>query len=114
MNKTPVHCDDAPGFIVNRVARHYYLEAMKIVESGIAGINEVDELMEASGFKMGPFKLMDLIGMDINLAVSKSLYDAFQQAERFAPSPLQEDKVAKGELGRKSGKGFYTYGTSAL
>lgn len=114
MDKTPVHCDDAPGFIVNRVARHYYLEAMKIVESGIAGINEVDELMEASGFKMGPFKLMDLIGMDINLAVSKGLYEAFQQAERFAPSPLQEEKVARGELGRKSGKGFYTYDGSAL
>ena len=113
MNKTPVHCDDAPGFIVNRVARHYYLEAMKIVELGIAGINEVDELMEASGFKMGPFKLMDLIGMDINLAVSKSLYEGFQRAERFAPSSLQEDKVARGELGRKSGTGFYTYDTSA-
>lgn len=109
MKKTPVMCKDAPGFIVNRVARHYYLEAMKLVESGIASIENVDELMEASGFKMGPFKLMDLIGNDINLAVSQSLYDACGQAERFKPSVLQMDKVAKGELGKKTGKGFYVY-----
>ena len=109
MNKTPVHCKDAPGFIVNRIARPYYLEAMRIVESGIASFENVDALMEASGFKMGPFKLMDLIGMDINLAVSKSIFDAFHQEERFAPSALQEEKVARGELGRKTGKGFYTY-----
>ena len=65
--------------------------------------------MEASGFKMGPFKLMDLIGLDINLAVSKSIYEAFGHPERFVPSALQESKVAKGELGRKTGKGFYEY-----
>ena len=109
LNKTPVICNDAPGFIVNRIARHYYLEAMKIVESGIASIEDVDALMEASGFKMGPFKLMDLIGLDVNLAVSKSMYEAFDHAERFAPSPLQEAKVAKGELGKKTGSGFYSY-----
>ena len=109
LKKTPVMCKDAPGFIVNRVARHYYLEAMKLVENGIASIENVDELMEASGFKMGPFKLMDLIGMDINLAVSQSLYDACDHAERFKPSTLQMDKVAKGELGKKTGKGFYNY-----
>lgn len=109
MKKTPVMCKDAPGFIVNRVARHYYLEAMKLVEDGVATIKSVDELMEASGFKMGPFKLMDLIGNDINLAVSQSLYDACNQAERFKPSQLQIDKVAKSELGKKTGKGFYNY-----
>ncbi|MGF2413082.1 3-hydroxyacyl-CoA dehydrogenase family protein [Ferruginibacter sp.] len=109
LNKTPVLCKDAPGFIVNRVARHYYLEAMKLVEQGIASIETVDEIMEASGFKMGPFKLMDLIGMDINLAVSQSVYEAFDKEERFAPSPLQIQKVANGELGKKTGKGFYTY-----
>jgi 3-hydroxybutyryl-CoA dehydrogenase len=109
MKKTPVMCKDAPGFIVNRVARHYYLEAMKLVENGIATIESVDEIMEASGFKMGPFKLMDLIGNDINLAVSQSLYDACGQAERFKPSQLQVDKVAVGELGKKTGKGFYNY-----
>jgi 3-hydroxybutyryl-CoA dehydrogenase len=69
----------------------------------------VDEIMEASGFRMGPFKLMDLIGMDINLAVSTSLYDAFHQTPRFKPSPIQIGKVKAGELGRKSGKGFYEY-----
>ena len=110
MNKTAVMCSDAPGFIVNRVARHYYLEAMKIVELGIATIENVDEVMETIGFKMGPFKLMDLIGMDINLAVSRSLYDAFNETERFKPSPIQIDKVAKGELGKKTGRGFYDYG----
>ena len=109
MKKTPVHCKDAPGFIVNRVARHYYLEAMKTVDSGIARIEEVDEVMESSGFKMGPFKLMDLIGMDVNLAVSKSIYEAFDEAVRFKPSALQIDKVEKGELGKKTGKGFYRY-----
>ena len=109
MNKTPVMCTDAPGFIVNRVARHYYLEAMKIVELGFATIENVDEVMEASGFKMGPFKLMDLIGIDINLAVTRSLYEAFKEAERFKPSTIQIDKVAKGELGKKTGKGFYEY-----
>lgn len=109
MKKTPVLCKDAPGFIVNRVARHYYLEAMKLVETGIASFENVDDIMEATGFKMGPFRLMDLIGMDINLAVSQSLYDACNKAERFKPSPLQIDKVAKGQLGKKTGKGFYQY-----
>lgn len=107
MNKVPVFCKDAPGFIVNRVARHYYLEAMKLVELGIASFEDVDDIMEATGFKMGPFKLMDLIGMDVNLAVSQSIYEAFDKAERFKPSTLQIDKVAKGELGKKTGKGFY-------
>lgn len=109
MNKVAVLCKDAPGFIVNRIARHYYLEAMQLVEQGVASFQNVDEIMESAGFKMGPFKLMDLIGMDINLAVSESMYTAFEKAPRFAPSPLQIDKVKNGELGRKTGKGFYTY-----
>ncbi|MDQ6842971.1 MAG: 3-hydroxyacyl-CoA dehydrogenase NAD-binding domain-containing protein, partial [Bacteroidota bacterium] len=77
MGKIPVMCKDAPGFIVNRVARHYYLESLKIVEEGFASFEDVDRILEASGFKMGPFKLMDLIGIDINLAVSQSMYEAF-------------------------------------
>ena len=109
MQKTPVLCIDAPGFIVNRVARHYYLEAMKMVELGLATIEDVDEIMEASGFKMGPFKLMDLIGNDINLAVTTSLFEAFDHEHRFEPSVLQIDKVKNNELGKKTGKGFYDY-----
>lgn len=111
MNKVPVLCIDAPGFIVNRVARHYYLESMKSVENNLADYETVDAIMEASGFKMGPFKLMDMIGMDINLAVSQSLYEAFDHEPRFTPSPLQVEKVAKGNLGKKTGKGFYDYST---
>jgi len=109
MNKTPVLCNDAPGFIVNRIARHYYLQAMELLEHKVASIEDIDAAMEAAGFKMGPFKLMDLIGMDVNLAVSTSLYEAFDRAERFAPSPIQVNKVKQGELGRKTGKGFYNY-----
>ena len=109
MGKIPVMCKDAPGFIVNRVARQYYLEAMTLVGKGVATFENIDAIMEASGFKMGPFKLMDLIGMDINLSVSQTIYDAFDKAERFKPSGIQIEKVKNGELGRKSGKGFYEY-----
>lgn len=109
LGKTPVICTDSPGFIVNRVARHFYLEALHIAETGEATPAEIDAQLESAGFKMGPFKLMDMIGMDINLAVSQSLYEAFNKAIRFKPSALQESKVSNGELGRKTGKGFYTY-----
>ncbi|MEO7264981.1 MAG: 3-hydroxyacyl-CoA dehydrogenase NAD-binding domain-containing protein [Ferruginibacter sp.] len=109
MGKTPVVCKDAPGFIVNRVARSYYLEAMKLLEENKATLEDIDIAMEACGFKMGPFKLMDLIGLDINLAVSISVYEAMNNAIRFKPSSLQQKKVAAGELGRKTGKGFYAY-----
>lgn len=109
MNKVPVICKDAPGFIVNRIARHYYLEALKLAEDGIASYEDIDAVLEATGFKMGPFKLMDLIGMDINLAVSQSLYNAFDKTERFKPSSVQIKKVKDGELGKKTGKGFYNY-----
>lgn len=109
MGKKPVMCKDSPGFIVNRVARHYYLESLKIVKEGIASFEEVDEILEASGFKMGPFRLMDLIGMDVNLAVTESIYQAFDKAIRFEPSSIQVEKVKNNELGKKSGKGFYNY-----
>nr|WP_294988655.1 3-hydroxyacyl-CoA dehydrogenase NAD-binding domain-containing protein [uncultured Sediminibacterium sp.] len=110
MQKIPVLCKDAPGFIVNRVARHFYLEAMRFIEKEQADIESIDQLMEASGFKMGPFKLMDLIGMDINYGVSQIVWEALNKPERLTPSPVQRAKVEAGELGRKTGKGFYGYG----
>lgn len=109
LQKTPVLCNDAPGFIVNHVARPYYLEAMYLAEKELSSIETIDTLLEATGFKMGPFKLMDLIGNDINYAVSCSVYDQLGQPLRLRPSPLQEEKVKSGALGRKSGKGYYQY-----
>lgn len=109
LQKQPVVCKDAPGFIVNRVARHFYLEAMHLASEKNIPIEDIDMLMENAGFKMGPFKLMDLIGMDINYAVSQSVYHAFNDNPRFKPSPMQAQKVAEGNLGKKTGKGFYDY-----
>jgi 3-hydroxybutyryl-CoA dehydrogenase len=109
IGKTPVVCNDSPGFIVNRVARHYYLEAMQIVEEGNTNIESIDAVMEATGFKMGPFKLMDLIGMDINYSVSNIVWEALGKPERLRPSIIQKNKVEANELGKKTGKGFYKY-----
>jgi 3-hydroxybutyryl-CoA dehydrogenase len=109
LKKQPVICKDAPGFIVNRVARHFYLEAMHLASTTNTAFEDIDTLMENVGFKMGPFKLMDLIGMDINYAVSQSIYHAFNNNPRFAPSPMQAQKVTEGDLGKKTGKGFYDY-----
>lgn len=109
MGKTAVVCKDSPGFIVNRVARPYYIESLRLAEEGLADFEKMDSLLEATGFKMGPFKLMDLIGNDVNYAVSCSVYDQLQQPERLKPSFIQKEKVEKGELGRKSGMGYYNY-----
>ncbi len=109
MGKTAVICKDSPGFIVNRVARHYYLEAMKLLDAGYATIETIDAVMESTGFKMGPFKLMDLIGMDINYGVSNIVWEAMGKPERLTPSPIQKQKLDAGELGRKTGRGFYVY-----
>jgi len=109
LGKTPVVCKDAPGFIVNHVARPYYLEALNLLSSGETNIQDIDELLESSGFKMGPFRLMDLIGNDVNYAVSCSVYEAMGKPERLKPSPIQAQKVSNGELGRKTQKGYYSY-----
>lgn len=109
MGKTTVIAKDAPGFIVNRVARHYYVEALKILEENIAPLETIDALMENNGFKMGPFRLMDLIGVDTNFDVTTSIYNQFQQDGKFRPSRIQKQKVDAGYHGRKTGKGFYDY-----
>lgn len=108
LDKTPVLCHDAPGFIVNRVARPFYIEALRLAEEGVPVVT-IDALMTASGFKMGPFQLMDLIGNDINYSVSCSVFEQLGQPARLKPSYLQQEKVAQGKLGRKSGAGFYNY-----
>jgi 3-hydroxybutyryl-CoA dehydrogenase len=109
LGKQPVITQDSPGFIVNRVARLYYVEALRILEEGCAEPATIDKLMRSAGFRMGPFELMDLIGIDVNLSVTKSIYAAFDHASRFRPSEIQQQKVDAGLLGRKTGKGFYDY-----
>jgi 3-hydroxybutyryl-CoA dehydrogenase len=109
IKKHPVIAQDSPGFIVNRVARLYYVEALKILEEGNADEKTIDMLMRNAGFKMGPFELMDLIGIDVNLSVTKSIFHAFHGESRFRPSRIQQQKVDAGMLGRKSGRGFYDY-----
>lgn len=109
MGKEPVLCKDSPGFIVNRVARQYYLESLKMAEEEIASFENIDKILEATGFKMGPFRLMDLIGLDINLATTESIYHSFNEAPRFIPSAIQKEKVKQNLLGKKTGRGFYNY-----
>jgi 3-hydroxybutyryl-CoA dehydrogenase len=108
VGKTAVLAADTPGFIVNRVARPYYLQAMRALDLGVATIEELDALARAAGFRMGPFELMDLIGLDVNLATSESIYER-TGAARLIPNEGQRAMVARGLLGRKSGAGFYDY-----
>ncbi|HTH54532.1 MAG TPA: 3-hydroxyacyl-CoA dehydrogenase NAD-binding domain-containing protein [Cyclobacteriaceae bacterium] len=109
LEKIPVVVKDSPGFIVNRVARHYYLESLRLFEENAADIGTIDALTKSAGFKLGPFELMDLIGNDVNLEVSRQMYEAFGQIKRFKPSAIQEEKVRLGNLGKKTGKGYYEY-----
>jgi 3-hydroxybutyryl-CoA dehydrogenase len=109
-NKTPVICKDTPGFIVNRVARPFYGEAIRIYEEGIADMATIDHAMKTvGGFKMGPFELMDLIGNDINFTVTKTVWESFFYDPRYKPSFTQQRQVEAGWLGRKSGRGYYGY-----
>lgn len=108
--KKPVSAKSTPGFIVNRVARPFYAEALRIFEEQAASFYQIDELFRDAGhFRMGPFELMDLIGHDVNYAVTKSVFDAYYQDPRFKPSLAQKSLVEAGFLGRKSGRGFYEY-----
>lgn len=110
MGKTPVFCNDTPGFIVNRVARPFYGEALRMLGEGTATAEQIDRIVRLSGgFRMGPFELMDLIGIDINYAVTKSVYEQFFHEPRFRPHPIQRRMVEAGTLGRKTGRGFYPY-----
>lgn len=109
LDKVPVMVKDAPGFIVNRVARHYYVEALKLLEENISSVENIDALMESSGFKMGPFRLIDLIGVDTNFNVTQAMYESFHYDAKFRPSRIQQQKVDAGYKGRKTKQGFYQY-----
>ena len=109
VGKVGINAADAPGFIVNRVARHYYVEGLKILEEKVTDYAGVDRLMEASGFKMGPFRLLDLIGIETNYSVTSSMFELFNYDPKFRPNRIQKQKVDAGHYGRKSGKGFYSY-----
>lgn len=112
LGKNPVRTKDTPGFIVNRIARPFYNEALRILEEGDVTVENIDRIMkDAGGFRMGPFELMDLIGIDINFTATESLYRAFFHDPRFRPSPIQHRMFLAGQLGRKTGRGFYNYGS---
>ena len=109
LGKTAVLCVDSPAFIVNRVARPFYGEALRLLGERAADPPTIDRLITSLGFRMGPFALLDLIGLDVNLAVTQSVYDAYFQEPRYRPHPIQRRMVESGRLGRKSGRGFYEY-----
>ena len=109
LKKQPVVAADAPGFIVNRIARLYYVESLKALEENVTDFETLDRIMESSGFKMGPFKLMDLIGVDTNYSVTESQFKLFNFEARFRPSRIQKQKVEAGLHGRKTKGGFYKY-----
>ncbi|MGZ4030916.1 MAG: 3-hydroxyacyl-CoA dehydrogenase NAD-binding domain-containing protein [Tumebacillaceae bacterium] len=110
VGKTTVTCKDTPGFIVNRVARSFYGEGLRLLQEGVADIETIDKIARLEGnFRMGPFELMDLIGIDVNLSVSESVYRATYDEQRYRPNPIQERMVQAGDHGRKTGRGFYRY-----
>jgi 3-hydroxybutyryl-CoA dehydrogenase len=110
--KTCVRAKDTPGFIVNRVARGFYLEALRMLDEGVSGVDETDRALRTlGGFRMGPFELMDLIGIDVNYAVTSSVWEQLGRPPRLAPHPIQKSLVDRNLVGRKSKQGFYSYQT---
>ena len=114
MGRTPIRAKDSPGFIANRLARPFTLESLRMLADGVAGAETIDRVCRlGGGFRMGPFELIDLIGLDVNLSVARSFYAQGGEPERWQPSPIQEGLVSEGRLGRKSGHGFYGYSDGA-
>jgi len=111
MRRTPIHAKDSPGFVANRLARPFSLESLRILGDGVADAERIDRIVRlGGGFRMGPFELLDLIGLDVNLTIARSFYAQGGEPERWRPSPIQERLVEEGKLGRKSGEGYYAYG----
>ena len=109
MGRTPIRAKDSPGFVANRLARPFSLESLRMLADGLAAPAEIDEIVRGAGFRMGPFELLDLIGLDVNLTIARSFFAQGGEPERWRPSPVQEAMVAAGRLGRKSSHGFYDY-----
>jgi 3-hydroxybutyryl-CoA dehydrogenase len=111
MGRTPIRAKDSPGFIANRLARPFSLESLRMLAEGVAGAETIDRVCRlGGGFRMGPFELIDLIGLDVNLSVARSFYSQGGEPERWRPSAIQQRMVDEGLMGRKSGQGFYQYG----
>jgi 3-hydroxybutyryl-CoA dehydrogenase len=114
MGRTPIRAKDSPGFIANRLARPFTLESLRMLADGVVDAATIDRVCRiGGGFRMGPFELIDLIGLDVNLSVARSFYAQGGEPERWRPSPIQEGLVSEGRLGRKSGHGFYEYDDGA-
>ncbi|HEX5712514.1 MAG TPA: 3-hydroxyacyl-CoA dehydrogenase NAD-binding domain-containing protein [Solirubrobacterales bacterium] len=115
MGRTPIRALDSPGFVANRLARPFSLESLRILGDGVADAARIDRVVRlGGGFRMGPFELLDLIGLDVNLTIARSFFAQGGEPERWRPSPIQERLVEEGRLGRKSGAGYYEYGEGAL
>jgi 3-hydroxybutyryl-CoA dehydrogenase len=109
VGKTAVLCKDTPAFIVNRVARPFYGEALRLLGEDAADAATIDKLLKSLGFRMGPFELIDLIGCDVNFSVTQSVYEAYFHDPKYRPHPIQRRMVESGRIGRKVGLGFYDY-----
>jgi 3-hydroxybutyryl-CoA dehydrogenase len=114
MGRTPIRAKDTPGFVANRLARPFSLESLRMLGDGVADAATIDRVVRlGGGFRMGPFELIDLIGLDVNLTIARSFFAQGGETERWRPSPIQERLVAEGKLGRKSGRGYHPYGDGA-